>query len=457
MNHSVSQNPATYRLRIISGPQAGAEALVIEGEAVLGSHGACALVLADPAIAPRHCCVRIRDGVFRVIPLDGPVYLDGQAIPAEGVELAPFTPVLAGGTGFALAAAEATWPDVAPPAPPAPEPPEARGKVQADAVGPDSPAPGDDGTSDGGKAGAASPLGRWWRDLKRRPALLSVLVAVALLGLLGLVLVLGTASKPTGPVLDEQIREIKIYLKRAGVLDATVAKNKTGVVVNGVVDDDARGSEIREGVRDIAPTARVVLYTKAKILDGLMGELAQRQLRCKAAIDSRGTVSLSGWAWNATSLEQALESFRHNTPVEVAIDNNALTGEQVIAITSKEAEKEGLSGYLQLTARPVGVEVTGKLSPSQIADWERVKATVGKTLPDMPPFQVNIVTRYDDPRLAVVGTINIGHLHGLLMKDGTKYFEGSLLPNGWTLESVTAESVIITKDGRVVSYPVLRN
>src|SRR5687768_10501620 len=57
-----SAGPGLVRLRVVSGPDVGREVLLDGGGAWVGSRADCTLVLSDPAVAPRHARLELREG-----------------------------------------------------------------------------------------------------------------------------------------------------------------------------------------------------------------------------------------------------------------------------------------------------------------------------------------------------------------------------------------------------------
>lgn len=112
-----------FLLKIVRGPNAGAEAALPDGVAVtLGKDDACDIVLADATLP------------------DAPATLAaaGDGVTLDGERLAPFRVVERGATAFAVGPSDAAWADLVWPAPP--EPPKDASAPEASADVPDTPA-----------------------------------------------------------------------------------------------------------------------------------------------------------------------------------------------------------------------------------------------------------------------------------------------------------------------------
>ena len=89
-------------LKFLSGTQAGAEALLPDGNYVLGSGDAADLILADVAVRERHAILYIAGGTCEVSPEnDAEVRLDGAVIPGR-VPLSMYQVLTLGGVHIAI-------------------------------------------------------------------------------------------------------------------------------------------------------------------------------------------------------------------------------------------------------------------------------------------------------------------------------------------------------------------
>ncbi len=103
-------------LKILSGPNCGAEAELVPGRYVLGSDPECDIVLTDSAVSPHHLALEIdfRDQTIstQAIPLEGQSLLKNERIKESGVPVEDFALLTLGGTCIALGPADQLWPAV---------------------------------------------------------------------------------------------------------------------------------------------------------------------------------------------------------------------------------------------------------------------------------------------------------------------------------------------------------
>ena len=103
-----------WRLRILSGLHAGAEAILADNEeTTIGGNDECDLVLQDDGLGDRHIHLSISDAGVRlkVLELEQPVFVDGLKV-EDAADLKPYQVVAFGLSSFALGPAGQEWPNI---------------------------------------------------------------------------------------------------------------------------------------------------------------------------------------------------------------------------------------------------------------------------------------------------------------------------------------------------------
>ena len=107
---------ARILLKLLSGPNAGAEMELRPGDWLLGSDEESELVLLDAGIRPQHLLLHVSaEGALTLTPKAGSALVDGAPLPAEGMALPPFTLFTVGGVHICWGPSDEAWPDLAPP------------------------------------------------------------------------------------------------------------------------------------------------------------------------------------------------------------------------------------------------------------------------------------------------------------------------------------------------------
>lgn len=102
----------THILKILSGPNIGAEVALVYGEYTIGSGDTCDIILADSAIADCHLRLLVQEDTVTVYPLDGTILRETLQLDAEGEVVGDFIPLTVGGTHICFGPANEAWPNL---------------------------------------------------------------------------------------------------------------------------------------------------------------------------------------------------------------------------------------------------------------------------------------------------------------------------------------------------------
>jgi type III secretion protein D len=106
------RGPGTL-FRLLSGLNADAGMELAPGDWILGSGDDSDLILSDAGIEPRHALLRVdAGGGLTLVPLDGPVTLDGRPLSDAGAAVPPLTVFSLGGVLAAHGPCDSPWPEL---------------------------------------------------------------------------------------------------------------------------------------------------------------------------------------------------------------------------------------------------------------------------------------------------------------------------------------------------------
>jgi type III secretion system YscD/HrpQ family protein len=100
-------------LRVLSGPQRGAELPLVTGTYAIGSGDDDAVILVDPKVAVHHATLVVTADGVRCVPEGGRVRLERNEVPGAGVALRPFQLFGLGETFLAIGPKDEPWPEIA--------------------------------------------------------------------------------------------------------------------------------------------------------------------------------------------------------------------------------------------------------------------------------------------------------------------------------------------------------
>ncbi len=287
-------------LRVFSGPHAGAEVVLPPGDHVIGTEDSCDIILSDGGLAPRHVSIRVTAGVpgapstVHITPLDGPVRYDDADVPATGVTLAPAAPCHLGDTCLAWNTPGAPWETFD--TTPRQSATAAEGTTQATTSGgtaQGTPA-ASAGASPSGAADGTSPGLSLTPTLSATPAnevddlvlggparphhdkrWRSALLAAAVMLLCTSTVVITLETRPSAP--PERAAHLAAQLHAAGLTALRVEARPEGVVVAGLLDDEAQRLRLWDMARNLLYPVQLEVAVRSDVLHAV-----------KAAFNSRG-------------------------------------------------------------------------------------------------------------------------------------------------------------------------
>jgi len=494
---TMAESKDRYVLRFLSGPHAGAEAVVNDGAYVLGNGADSDLVIQDPGIAARHLLLELRSGRMTAESLDAAFFLDGEEVGQGRVTLAPFQVLTAGATSMALARYGDPWPE--PAIPPLRTDAGLTGKEAEDAALPgpeknpeDHAAPPPDDQDDEPDSRSVMPPGFLAR-LPRWAWLAGPPLIVAAVFWLGTVLITPSAVEdraPTEPwtdllgVLDElNLEQVRAERKAGGRF-----------IVNGLVATDAQQRALRLALRDLPFPVSLRVVVMERRIRAVEEVLRILGLRHQVEDLGQGRLRLSGYVRDEAVLARLEEQLASDVPGLDDVLMKVVRYVEVHAALVQHMRHEGLLGLVQLEPHAGWITAGGALDPQQRRAWGRVKDAVEQemeapivfqeefTFPPLAPAAAapdpretrpakasssagsgsglppNKATNREEARpprifpLPIRG-ISLVPIPFVLTADGERVFSGARLPDGGIVESIGLRGIVVLRQGQRIIYP----
>ena len=468
-------------LRTFSGPNLGAEVMLPPGTYTIGTDYSCDIVLGDSSMAPRHAALtaeRSQPGQLPRVylkPLDAAIIMEEDPIPAEGRDMPPATPWFLGLTCLSWntpnAPREAIIPRLGQPAQPAEQSgPAASGRIDvtprvesaaSKSVAIEMPTP--------------LPQKRRWPV---RLALFLLLLAAAFL-----------AFEFTG--VQDSTEEFAVRLReeiRQQGLDSVQVSSEGGhlMVSGSVLDEKERALlwsvarnlkcpvHIRVGVReDIAQAVKIKLNSngifpevtfpgggKSLLVAAYIKDLqAENSVFASLSKDLPDLPRIERRIVHAPQLKSFIEKGLHQARLSKV--NLALgQGRVDLTDTSSSGNHEALQRVMQRIEEnlniPLAYTVISQDSP--LSDGSNGSQGIaplvpGGIAPDMPA-----VAPGNSPLEGVnITGVTMGTMRFISLGNGQRIFEGGMLPGGHIVERITLDSLTLSKNGRVTTYPLRGN
>lgn len=495
-------------LRTFAGPNIGAEVMLPEGAYTIGTDGSCDIVLSDSSLAPRHAAFTVaptqpgHNPTVHVAPLDGDVILEDAPIPPEGLDIEPATawwlgmtclswnrphapreeiiPRLPGQTpGAAKTAESASLADTA--AEPGPDA-VAGGKTDT------SPAPGllsVTGNDIGGGPATFLPQKR------RRWAWAAGLLCLIIVGAMSF----GWNSR-SGDT-EELAAQLRQSVKEAGLDMVAVASDGDNISVSGTVNDE----EDRSKLWNMAQNLKHPVYIRVGVLEDMAQAVAMkfnsRGIFPAVTFPGKGDVMrIAAYIRDAKTEDAAFSSLSKDMPDLPTVERRIVHADVLKAAIERELASVKLSNVnLGLATGRVELTETATAGSHEILQvvMEKVEETLGVPIaytlitqdaPAGEQTQANAQAQVteilvpggispDLPQTAAGGGASGGSgavfdglsvtgvtmtpMRFISLSDGQRVFEGGRLPGGHVLEAVSLDSLTLSRDGQITTYPLRGN
>ena len=453
-------------LKIFSGPNLGAEAILADGEYTLGRGANCDLVLDDHAIAEEHLKLTVTGDRVHAQPLgDARMLIGGK--PTDGCNLPPGEYFTIGTTHLAIGFTDQQWVlkplpviklgDDAAPAPREPEKPTGQ------------PEP---------------PKG------KRRGR--RVLVGATLLSIIGLLSwgawVALTPTVQAGVVVPDGTGKALAELIAKHRVGETVKAQKTerGWIIEGHLADRESLKSLEADCRDLLPASAIRLWDSETLARATGVVLAAYHLPVIASPGAPGEVSVQGRVPDAAQWARVRERITHDVPKLLTLTDNVLTGSGRILRDSRGRAVDAASApAAPKVAGPGGgshvliVKDTGETSRNDVADAKSLTNTSAKTDPAAPkqlptktsdveptpkilyapatplPSPTGSAPAMGDktvgPPVLAYQSVSVGSTAWLRLADGTRVSVGGRIGGGYEITAISDEQIDARKgDSRVV-------
>ncbi len=378
-------------LRVLSGAHLGAEVPISAERLLVGNLDTeCDLVL-DVGLSQRHVCLlRISSDGWTVLSIAGDVWIDTEHLaPQQTRALLPGQPVTLGRIAFAVGdAASTAWDMVRPP---------------TELLKPDA----------GGAVPVAPAIGPRPRVLQGWKATrLAAGVGLGALILAASLSYIANVMQTTAPPESEAARRLD---RARALLEALPIARE----VNAAQDPDQRGhirlagyvaqSENATQIEAVLRDASLPVTRRLHAVSAMEAELSRRIVGGDASTlryDERGVFSLESEAASLLALDASLRTALHEMP--------EVNGFRVIVTDMHEASGRNVMVNYRRSAE--------RISDIVVDEADLVRRTR---------------TRF------VVREVRLGVLPSVLLFDGRTYFSGSQLPDGWLVNSISADQVLL--------------
>lgn len=483
VNSSTNPNPAdaAYLLRVMSGPQAGAEIPLADGEYVIGSDDDCDLVLLDETVAARHLRVTIAASGAEVAACDAPVALGERTLaPGEPADIGAGAVFGLASTCVAIGPVGVVW--TALPMPDrrrrkrTPEPAPTANAVTDDgeASVADSDAPDSNAVSlalgdqlinaerDRRGNGKGSGPGR------RTAALWAVggfLLALALFELPDMLSAWTAAPAPQTPPdnADQQRSQVAALLKKLNLKGLQLGSLPGGgLALSGYVQTVADKDRLNAALRQSGIAVRNDVWADEWIKSSVQ-ETVQRFGGEALSVDylGKGALRIAGFLRSGVSQQQLEAVVRNDIPGISSIEVKLHTMDQALQDLRKGLQEAGLEGMVKLTASDTTINATGTLDQPLLQAWWQVAHAFAKDYGTVPRLQSEVkgATQRAEPftlgNVRVIGIVmGPEHQPMAMLDNGNLVGVGDQVGANAVVKEIDFDKVLITEGTRTYTFNV---
>lgn len=443
-------------LKILTGPNSGAEAALPTGTYLLGSDSECDIILADSAVAPRHLELTVNDEAILARPLEGTLLVSGETVTEESVDVKDFTVLTIGGTHLCLGPSDSPWPNLSLPS------------LLSQAVQPETHDEHDtdsDTDTHSDKGTPLPPAPKAQKDAPRRriPAVVfGVLFGVAVVAVLSLSVWFSgeSSSEP------DKAEKLQNSLIQNGLNGLKVEETAKGLTVKGLLDNTAQRELLDEILKAMEPQPTREVQVLTLLASSLQSILERRGARLRA-VNIGGRIRISGYAEGPKALNSLKElsapAFSHGVTVEFRLTDWA----KLKPALETALRREQLIDLMQFSPKTWQIAVSGLLSTPQREKWQAVQIELSDMLQSPSPFFTPDAPSESRPLEAPVqpapmarlscGAIRVVTGSGSGDKEiefgGKRYAQGTLLPGGYRIQEITKKLIVLSRKGHTLYCP----
>lgn len=435
INANIAQDVLTgdqgqLTLRVLSGPNKGAETPLIDGVWLIGSHDADDLTFADPELVGSHLRIAIEAGRIQITALAPGVLIGGGGCPTgHPTILDPLTPVRVGRTIFSIGPTGGSFPDidsVVEPrtlhpehAPPAIERPALRGREARLVV---------------------NSMARPFR-LGAAACGLLIMIYGACAGMERVVSSLTPAAVPG----TDSIKIARNVFRDLNVgRDVSIAPSDDNLIIDG----DLRPGEatrIKAALRDAGlaaeatpKSATATALSDAKVIDLSATVMRAFGIEGSIRVESPGGISVAGYGPSDAIVIAALRHLQQDIPGIRTIDDTIATPDRA-RIFLETATTAELRRSIRVVVKPDVILVSGTLTPTAYSELK----TVASRFEEKFAPHIRLEAHCSPGVLPPARGVQLGRSPFIVVQNGTRLKVGDNIDH-------FGKIVVIERDGMLV-------
>lgn len=419
---------AKLTLRVLSGPNLGAETWLGEGTWLIGSHDTDDLTFGDPELVGSHIGVAIESGKIQITAFAPGVLINGRECPTNNpTSVDPFTPVRVGRTIFSLGPVGLDFPEE---------------HTVSERQGADASRPHSDAT-ESLALGRRTRLAVGWIPWRLRLGAVVCGLLMIICGAWAGMERLHSRAFFTAP--DTQPIEPQTADSQGLDIAPDVNIPSTGGRPAIDLELGENTNKSQSGWRDprLAADLTAKRPATAKLSDARLIDLAATILHAfdidgRVRVDGAGELTVIGYGRSDAKVEAALRRLQQDIPGIYKTNDEVATPDRARAFLLAAASAE-LRRSIRITARPDAVSVSGALASATYDEWKDVAARFEERF---KPY-IRLESRCELMVLPAVRGVHLGRTPFVVVENGAQLKVGDSIDHIGKIAAIDHGGLIV--------------
>lgn len=468
---------STFLVKILSGPHQGAEVELPPNEPILiGAGDDCDLVLSDALLADRHCQLVDQNGELQLSAMDGQVFVSGRLVRENPVTVTNFEFITIGTTQLVVGPAVGDWPPIT-----LADAPELE-EVSEEQV---EETPSDEGKTRTGSAGEDGEEESEWEVIEEIPPAVElppppkmsdllarqnarkirqkrirrVVLFVLFLVLSGATLIMLLPAKKRFSI-DDYHRIVQARITDLEyVNDVIVSLENNQLIADGYVATNTELRDLRNQLLQIYPGLQFRVRSEERILSQMEETMNAIDSELRITTIQPGIYSVTGYVYNTENWQKIRNRLGRDIPGVKRVQEDILSPDKIQSMTDEVLKQQNLTNFIQVLPREDRIIFKGEIAMAQQEVWKKAAEEFIRLFNDTVPIEFDVQlsgvqTQQQGNRFfgsLIQGvTISSSGLGWVTLQNGQKYFEGSYLPSGYTIDEIGVDGIVFSRNNSQV-------
>lgn len=440
-----------HLLKVLSGNHQGAEVILNNEKAVIGSGDDSDIILSDSMVESHHAEITFSETKVTIKALDGQVFVDGKLVKDEEQEVSDFQFITIGSTHLIFGPANEPWPSIS--ATDAPTLERSEEVIEKTNILEEK------GKIDDENEDVIIKKTTIKSTRTKRTWIIGMSSVFVFAFALSLLIFLSIFSDENQIQENPDVHKLILNEIRGIGLTDTINVESDGInfIVTGYTDTNSELSILRSNLPKISQSIKLKLYSEERIVSEIHDLMASIQSNPKVECIKPGIFVISGYVYDKENWEKIRKRIVDDIPGIIDIQDEIIFPQKAFTLTRPILARYKLIGKVGILPQEDSIVIGGLVASDEEENWKLAKVQLERILgPDIP---VQNFVRVSDPEVikhqyfgSEVDSISISEngLNWIGFKNGTRYMVGSTLANGYTIKEITPETISLVKNNQEV-------